>query len=123
MQVLREKQDEEDKVLEAQEFALRRNLARKEAKEKYTLEKLSAEIEAKEQKMKPVQPKLESFGQIYDIPDLDKAGAVDFLDQYDNTMPIDTNIDNILAEKINLKEVSSLSQRHQNPKCQSCRIE
>ncbi len=56
---------------------------------------------------------------MYGIPELEKAGAADFLDQYDKAASTDLNLDNVLEAKVNLKEISSMHQRHRNPKCQA----
>ena len=129
---MRTKQDEDEKgirqekyliALEIQEYALRRSIFRKEGREKYTLEKLSADLEAKEELRRPKLPQPKSLSELYSLPELDKSDAADFLDQYDCAAQVDLNLDTILEAKTNLKEVSSLSQRHRNPKCQANVIE
>ena len=73
--------------------------------------------------MKPKLPETQTFSQLYGIADLDKSGAVDFLDQYDASASTDTDLDKILNENVNLKAISSLNQRLNNPKSQANTIE
>lgn len=106
-------------MIEAQEYSLRRSISRREVKEKYTFEKLSADLSEREKKIKPVVANPVSFSELYGIEELKSVEVGDFLDAYDSTVPADTDLDAVLAENRNLKEISSLDQRHRNPKCQA----
>jgi hypothetical protein len=115
--LLREKQDEEDKILEAQEYSLRRSMNKREVKEKYTFEKLNADLS--EKSMIPVKASAVAISEMYGVEELKGVEMSDFLDSYDSSISTDTNLDNVLAENHNLREISSLDQRHKNPKCQA----
>jgi len=125
VQFLKEKQDEEEKMLAAQEYSIRRSISKKELTEKFTFEKLNSMLEAKEKKFsgKPIKEADANFSILYGIEGLEKMGVNDFLDQYDKNFSTDTNLDNLLNEPQNLKEISNLNQRFKNPKSQAFKIE
>jgi len=94
-------------------------MSKREIKEKYTFEKLNADLSEKEKKITPIKATPTVISELYGMEELAGVEVSDFLGVYDNSISTDTNLDNILAENHNLKEISSLDQRHRNPKCQA----
>ena len=87
---------------------------------------LIADSAEKDRKQLLKLPESTTFSDLYGIEELNKKGkaeSIDFLDQYDNLLSTDINLDNILGEQFYPKKVSSLEQRHRNPKCQAHTIQ